>query len=827
MKELLLNGDWKLQTEKELNGIEPDKTEYVPSGWLTAIVPGTVQQAYLSAGKYPHPFFEDNAKQWQSLENEIFWYRRDFFVPQDFKGKKITLDFEGLDTFATIYLNGKEVGKTANAFVPFSFDVTRHIRHAAINVIAVKFDPPWQVVGKKVEALRKKGYPNESFDLTQIQRIYIRRPQVSFGWDFAVRLLNVGIWRNVRLRAHDAVSMDNVFIKTVSLGKTAEIEMEVRLTKNTAIAETVNLNLKVGAKGKGIAKKEVVKFSKSEKSKTVIIPLSIKNPQLWFPHNIGKPNLYQAHFEIMQGAKLLDSRNEKFGIRIIKLVQKEDGENRFTFNINGVNVFCKGANWVPADSITTDASADKYKFLLQKFVDGNMNMLRIWGGGIYENDLFYNLCDELGIMVWQDFLYACAMYPDEDTEFMKNVADESTKAVIRLRNHASIVLWCGNNENQVGWANWGWNKMAPRHYGEKIYAELLPKICSELDSSRPYHPGSPYGGEDPNSWDEGDVHDWRVWHGGVPYQGFEENTGRFISEWGLQGAAHIDTVKTYLSQKNQWPLNELWKYHHLDSNKMEKYLVEFGEPKSVEEYVTLTQLAQAQTYKFTIESFRRRKFHCSGSLFWQYNDPWPTMCWSVVDYYHKPKASYFWSQRACQNILPVFKENHDGSLEVWVINDTLRPVQGKLEILYQDFDGKIFERQKLSISLSANASEKVSTIQNPKSIIRNPENGVIRCRLTVKNEIIENAHYLALFRDLKLSPAKLKVTQAQVGEKTVLKIRSDKLIRFVELSSGDGNLWFSDNYFDVYPGETKEVHVTKNQDARITIRGINVAEITI
>ncbi|MDI6782826.1 MAG: glycoside hydrolase family 2 TIM barrel-domain containing protein, partial [bacterium] len=712
---LELNGSWLINYSsnlgKEENPITPD---YIPNGWIPAQVPGTVQQALLAAGRIEEPFYRDNAEKCKWIEHEDWWYRKEFYLVIPAKagisGQKITLDFDGLDTFATIYLNGKWVGEHNNMFVGVSFEVTKLIRLGQTNVLVIKFSSPILAVKPKVDALQI-AYGKIFENRTMLDRAYARRAQVTYGWDFAPRLINVGIWRGVRLTAHTAVSISSIFAKSKLSEdkKEANVEVEINLEKNVPVTKSVAVQVEIKCGNQKYIQSHKIKLN--TKQGKACLTLTIKNPKLWFPHNVGTPKLYNIKVTVKDGKKVLAEKSDRFGIREIKLVEKMGNETTFTFNINGINVFAKGANWVPGDALTVDMTPEKYEFVLNKAKEANMNMLRIWGGGIYENDKFYQLCDQLGIMVWHDFMFACDMYPDEDREFMLNVEQEAKKAVTRLRNHPSIVLWCGNNENQQGWAEWGWSKLTSRHFGEKIYHELLPKVVSKLDPTRPYHPGSPFGGSTPNSREAGDVHNWNIWHGEHNYREFENDTARFFSEYGMQAAPHIDTVKKYLAKEDLYPIGKIWEYHHLDYKKINAYLAEFGEVNSAEDFVTISQITQAYIYKFAIESFRRRKWSCSGSLFWQYNDPWPTTCWSVIDYYNKPKAGYFLAKRAYRPILPVFLQK-DGKLSIWIINDTLTPVKSKLEIFQLATAGKKLTQKPISVLVNVPANSSVGVVDN-------------------------------------------------------------------------------------------------------------------
>ncbi|MCJ7707590.1 MAG: hypothetical protein MUO38_08250, partial [Anaerolineales bacterium] len=402
----------------------------------------------------------------------------------------------------------------------------------------------------------------------------------------------------------------------------------------------------------------------------------VDKPRLWWPHDLGEPSLYTLQVTALQDGRELERKQLQVGIRTLALDQSldpaEPGTRFFRFVLNGVPIFARGANWIPASSFVGALTSDRYEQMLTAARDANMNMLRVWGGGIYEHDVFYEICDRLGILVWQDFMFACAPYPEEDRNFVEEVRSEVRYQVMRLRNHPSLALWCGNNENQ-----WLHSLRAPLPErlspvpGRLFYDKIMPETVQELDGFRPYWPGSPYGGPQPNSMAEGDVHDWHVWHGlpvrdiaeadlaellssgpkpeDVSFVHYAEDVGRFISEFGMHASPVFETLRRCVPPEQLYHHSPAMDHHNKDNPKTKGdrlMLTVTGLPKDLEEYIDFSMIAQAEGLKFGIEHFRRRQPHCSGTLPWQFNDCWPGLSWSILDYYGFAKAGYFYVRRA-------------------------------------------------------------------------------------------------------------------------------------------------------------------------------------
>ena len=424
--------------------------------------------------------------------------------------------------------------------------------------------------------------------------------------------------------------------------------------------------------------------------KKALLPIIIKNPKRWWPHNLGEPYLYDIKVIVKDKGKILDSISTKYGIRTIDLVTEKDsiGES-FYFKVNDVPVYAKGANYIPQHSFQNKVQDSDYENLLNNVVDANMNMLRVWGGGIYENDIFYELCDEKGILVWQDFMFACAMYPGDD-DFLKTVEKEAEDNVRRLRNHASIALWCGNNENSEGWHRWGWQ--AGRSEDEKaeiwnnylkVFDSILPNTVSQLTDTDYWETSPKYGRGNPKYKTEGDAHDWWIWHDGYPFEHLEENVPRFMSEFGFQSFPSYETIR-YINQNDSIEISsEGFKNHQKHSRGfqiIEDYMQrDFPVPENPEDYVYISQLLQAYGIIKGIEAQRRAKPFNMGTLYWQLNDCWPAISWSSIDFLGNWKALHYKAKRSFEDVLISSKVEND-TLRTWIVNDDLDSKNGMLSL---------------------------------------------------------------------------------------------------------------------------------------------------
>jgi beta-mannosidase len=579
-----------------------------------------------------------------------------------------------------------------------------------------------------------------------------------------------------------------------------------------------------------VAAKQTLILDGSDTHLSATAYLQIANPRLWWTHDVGEPALYMLRVILRQDGCELGQQRQQVGIRTLELDQSPDtaepGTRFFRFVLNGVPIFARGANWIPAHSFVGTIPDERYETQLVAAQAANMNMLRIWGGGIYEHDIFYELCNRLGILVWQDFMFACAMYPEDNPTFVYEVEAEARYQVRRLRNHPCLALWCGNNENQWLHDRIYWEQPEYAVPGSLYYDKMLPQVVQELDGKTPYWPGSPYGGNDYNSMEDGDVHNWQVWHGnlprhfgekpgvdrspeGVSYLHYAKDMGRFISEFGMHASPVYETLRRNIPADQLYHHSPSMDHHNKDNpkNKGDSLMLTVtGLPTNLEEYIDYSMIAQAEGLKFGIEHFRRRKPHCSGTLFWQFNDCWPVLSWSVLDYYGVGKAGYFYAKRAYAPVLASFKQREDGGIEMWITNDTLHDVTDSITVRSGTFAGAPLWEESRQVTVPANSSQAV-WCWDAEHITARPDS-YLSVRST--GQIFPaNRHFFAPIKDLQRTPVQPEITITSNGEHELhVHLHALAYTYFVHLTVPDEHTSFSDNYFDLEAGESRTIVVT-------------------
>jgi beta-mannosidase len=672
--------------------------------WLTAMVPGTVHNDLMAHGKIPDPFFRMNESDVQWVEKTDWEYKTIFAVGKDLlQHEVILIDFKGLDTYADVYLNGNLILQANNMFVGWEIECKQFLREGD-NELLIYFH---SAVAKGMEKLTQLDYiihsTNEQAPADKRTSVFTRKAPFHYGWDWGPRLVTAGVWRPIELRAWSRATIEDVYLETTSASNDkaeiiAETGIQVDQPGKYAISLFFNNRKVAGTKQIDLAKGP----------QNIRVGFTIDDPQLWWTNGLGSPYLYDARFELKHNGQVISTHELKYGVRTVKLNQEPDETGRsFLFELNGIPVFMKGANIIPSETLTPAVTEETYHKLINSAVDANMNMLRVWGGAIYEEDLFYHLCDENGLLVWQDFMFACNLQPG-DEDHLENIRREAEYNVKRLRNHPSIAIWCGNNENLGGWHHWGWKESFEpeirefmwRTY-ERIFYEILPQAVKQFDPKTPYWSSSPSAyGDQLADRKSGDEHDWTIWFGQKPFEAFHENVPRFVSEWGLQAFPSMHTISSF-SEENDWDINSevmrhrqrskmAWVQPGFDGNDMIKHYMEmyYNVPDNFEDFTYVSQLLQAKGYRTAIEAHRRAMPHCMGSLYWQLNDCWPTISWASVDYYYRWKASHYAVKNAFEEVILSALEEQE-HVAVYVVSDKLDDIPAQLHIQLIDFDGQV------------------------------------------------------------------------------------------------------------------------------------------
>jgi beta-mannosidase len=789
MRSIDLTGKWKFR------GGPPGAAAGVSgiARWMSAEVPGTVHTDLMAAGKIPDPFYRMNENDVQWIDRVGWVYRRSFTVPRSILDEPvIELVAEGLDTYAEIWVNGITLGTVANMFIPHRFSLVGLLR-AGRNTIEIRFDSPTL----RAEALeREHGRLQVALEP---HRVYARKAQYSFGWDWGPKLTTSGIWLPIRIEAYRARLRDP-FVRLLSAGALeAEFDIEVGVER----WEDGGLTLDVRIAG------EEGEISCPVDRGKMTVRRRLANPRLWWPNGFGEQALYHAEMILRRGDEVLQSLRFPFALRTVRLVQVPDEEGRsFIFEVNGTRIFCKGADWIPADTFLPRAAEKTYEKLLTMARDASMNMIRVWGGGIYEKDVFYDLCDRLGLMVWQDFMYACGEYPDHPS-FLEEARHEAELTVKRLRNHPAIVLWCGNNECEWIFCTGNPGKGPDAMRGSAIFRDVLPAVVQEFDGTRPYWRSTPFGEGFPNAQENGNHHQWEVWSMWKDYTLYRQDNARFVSEFGFQGPAGRRTIESVLAPGDRSPQSLAMVHHNKQVEGTERIFKFLSGHYRVtgewEGFLYTGQLLQAEALKCAVEHWRRRKFRTAGALFWQLNDCWPVTSWSVIDSALRPKAAYYAARRFFAPLLVSFAPV-EGGLEVWGTSDFLTPVEGRLNVRLQTFGGKVRASTTMPLRLPANSSERLFAIP---AAWRKKGGDYMRAEITDRGRPISvNRFLFAEPKDCAFPTARVRVGLEKLGPASYRAVLSSNVFALgVVLSSPGNGVQFHDNFVDLDAGVAHEIAI--------------------
>lgn len=769
-----------------------------------ATVPGTVHTDLFANQLIPDPFYGANEKQLQWIENEDWEYETFFSVTNtELSYENIELELNGLDTYATVFLNGIAILEADNMFRKWSLSVKNQLKKGK-NHLKIVFH---SAVQKGKEAASKLPYT-----LPEKERVFVRKAQYQFGWDWGPRFVTAGIWKNVQLKFWNSASIGNIKYSQVELNDQKAI---LEFTTEIRVSEVKTIQLKINEKSET--------FHLKIGTNKVKMGYEISNPKLWWCNGLGTPNLYSISVQLYQTNKLLDDKKLSIGLRTIELVQEKDTFGKsFYFKLNGKPVFIKGANYVPNDSFLPNASKISPLELVLNAKAAHMNMLRVWGGGVYAEDAFYEACDANGILVWQDFMFACAMYPG-DAKFVANVKQEVIDNVNRLQNHPSLALWCGNNENDEGWHNWGWQKQFNYSKSDstqvwtdykKVFHEMIPHTLDSLLSKdkNNYWPSSPsIGWGRKESLLQGDSHYWGVWWGKEPFEMYQKKVGRFMSEYGFQSMPAIETLEKVLAKEDFNFSSEAFKNHQKHPTGFEtitEYMArDFPVPSSIENYGYVSQLLQAYGMKTAIEAHRLAKPYCMGSLYWQFNDCWPVTSWSTLDYYGNWKASHYQVKESFAPIVLLFSES-DKVVSIIGSNDMLEAQAGTLTTQLLDFSGNVIWKADKVCEINQESNTTCIQIAYDQLPNFDQQKTVLQVEFKGKRTQTVAYHYFVKPKELQLE--KPTITIKIVGE-TLLEVTTNTLAKNVCLQS-EGH-FFKENYFDLVPGIPKIIKTDKPTNA--------------
>lgn len=797
------------------------------TNWYPATVPGVVHTDLLNNKLIDDPFYRLNERGVQWIDKEDWVYQTTFDVaPELLTKENVVLHFEGLDTYADVTLNGEKILSTDNMFRQWKVDV-RHLLKQKGNQLQVYLHSPIKIAMPKWEAVpfhyRSSNDQSENGGLMDRKvGVFVRKAGYHFGWDWGPRLVTSGIWRPVAIEAWGDVRLNDVHYTQTSVTAnqaTIEVMMEIFADKSSTAQVLVS-----NRTDQRIEHRQSVRLQKGMNK----IPASftLKKPRLWWTNGLGEPFLYDFAVTLNLNGKEVDVKEHKIGIRSLKVIANPDehGES-FYFELNGRPIFAKGANYIPCDNFLPRVTEAIYEKTIQDAVSANMNMLRVWGGGIYENDLFYDLCDKYGILVWQDFMFACSMFPAEG-DLLENIRQEAIDNVRRLRNHSCIALWCGNNECLDAWFNWNWKSTYDKQnpaYSELIWKQFkdqyfvtLPKVVEEYHPGACYRKSSPYADDKGNrNHTVGDMHYWEVWQGYKPLSQFNYERSRFFSEYGFQSFPEFESIKRYAPHAEDWNLtSEVMMSHQRGGATANKrindfLLSEYRQPKDFRSFTYMSQLLQADAMKMAMEAHRRDMPYCMGSLVWQHNDCWPVASWSSRDYYGRWKAQHYFTVKSFDDLLisPILDKD---ILKVYAVSDRLKSTSGMLTVRTIRLDGGAVREFSQKVAIPANTSTVVWEGKMSDLLLQvEKETVVVHIVYTDKEgKTYTNNYFPAKHKEMRYPQARISKEIVSSNGGYDVTLTSDVFARGVFLSlEGDTDNFISDNYMDLLPGESVKVKI--------------------
>ncbi|KAJ2894680.1 putative glycoside hydrolase family 2 protein [Zalerion maritima] len=833
----------------EFKEAEKADSTYLPVGQF----PTMIHLDLLAHKKIPDPFIGKNELDVQWVGETVWVYKTTFASPKVPDTGKAVLAFDGLDTFATVVLNGATILETDNMFLPERVDVTKVLKsEGETNEMAITFDSAYIRGWKLVEKFPDHKWGCWNGD---ISRLAVRKSQYHWGWDWGPTLMTCGPWRPVNLEVFET-RVSDLWVTTV----VEESLKSATLTSNATVegaGSTVRFDLLLD--GKDVTYKTV--DAKDGKASAI---LKVEHPSLWYPARYGKQPLYTIKATLVSGGEEADVESKKIGLRKLELVQrpmKDQPGTTFFFRVNNTPIFCGGSNWIPADNMVPRITRDKYYDWVKLVADGNQFMIRVWGGGIYEEQAFYDACDEMGILVWQDFMFGCGNYPAWP-ELLESVKREAEENVRMLRHHPSIVIWAGNNEDyqyaeeqkltydfenkdEESWLKTDF----PARY---IYEKILADACKELIPDTYYHFGSPWSNNDTHDPTVGDIHQWNVWHGTQEkYQNFDKLVGRFVSEFGMEAFPDIKTIDAFLplgkDDPDRYPQSSTIDFHNKadgHERRIALYLVEnmrYG-PDPLEHFVYCTQLMQAECLASAYRLWKRQwkgpgREYCAGALVWQINDCWPVTSWAICDYYLRPKHAYFTVKREMAPIsIGITRREHRHpkdkytranvdivhQLEVWGSNLMLEDLTVDCVMKAWDVEtGKETYSKTVSSSLLLPENRSTEIVAMPVPA-KNPGD---EARTVVAAYLMKDGQQISRYVDwpepLKyLHLPKPKHLTADISKDgKVVEISAEVPVKGVALECEDDDVKFEDNLIDIVPGEVVPIKVNgANKGSVITTR---------
>ena len=811
-----LNGEWRFR-------------EATTGTWHPASVPGCVHTDLLKNKLIPDPFFGTNEKELQWIGEKDWIYETLFDLPPGLLARQnIEVVFRGLDTYASVTLNDTLLLTADNMFREWRKECRSHLKPKG-NVLTIRFR---NVFDENLPKYRSAPYRLQAFsnnDQSDIKiSMYSRKAQFHYGWDWGPRLITCGVWRPVLLVGWTSLKIKAVrFVEENVSPSGAEITSFVEMESEGS----QRAHVQASADGIRLGERDTLLHNGLN---VVALKGKIDHPKLWWTNGLGSQYLYSINVSAVSRNGCRDESTTKIGVRSLEVVRDRDSLGTSLYvRLNGVPVFMKGADYIPQDNFQHRVTPERHEFMIRSAAQANMNMLRVWGGGIYEDDLFYDLCDRYGILLWHDMMFACAMYPADD-RFLESVRHEVVDNVRRIRHHPCIALYCGNNENEISWSSWGWKQLYPPAGQEicernlrRLFHEVIPDALREADPSRYYHSSSPNAGFADISPMNGDIHYWGVWHGKEPFETFDQNIARFVSEYGFQSYPQFSSIEKFTEAGDRELHSPVMLSHQrcmaddrrdteygnrLIASYMEKYL---GTPNGFSAYLYASQVLQAEGVRMAIEAHRRNKPTCMGSLYWQIDDCWPVASWSSIDYYGEWKALHYYARRLYEPVI-IAPRVVDEEVGIHIVSDRLEPLACELEVRIVDFWGTEVFKKAIPVTIEANASGVYATFHKNELLHGHDETTLVMVsRLgSADGMLAENLTYFRYPKDLQLQHPEIRVAATKEKEGYSVELESNTLAKNVYLHCQGVAGFFTDNYFDLLPHTVKRLEFRNDKEVR-------------
>lgn len=805
LESMTLGGEWKLR-------------QAGTDEWLPAKVPGSVYAALLECGRMEDPFWRDNENAAFELMEHDYIFARDFEITAaQLACDALLLNCNGLDTIATIYVNGARLGYCDNMHRTWTFDV-KPLVHEGSNHIEIYFSSPLRYMREKYAQCPVEG----SCDCTT-GFPHIRKAHCMMGWDWGPRLPDAGIWRKIELLSVEGARLIGVRVHQSHANGQVTLSFEPEIERYGAPDAKYGIHVELTAPDGSALESDGA-------------PIVVEHPQLWWPNGYGAQPLYQLAVTLTDGDKALDSWQRRIGLRTLTMARDKDewGES-FTLEVNGVKAFSMGADYIPEDNILSRVTPERTRRLLEDCKLANYNSIRVWGGGYYPDDWFYDACDELGLVVWQDFMFACAMY-ELTPEFDANIRAEFVDNIRRLRHHASLGLWCGNNEMEIGTIE-KWYSYTPKQYADyiKMYEYILPQVLREHDPDTFYWPASPSSGggfDDPSDPNRGDVHYWVVWHGNKPFTEYRKHLFRYVSEFGFQSFPCMRTIESFTLPEDRNIFSYIMEKHQRNdaaNGKIMNYMAQtFLYPTSFDAMLYASQLLQAEAIRYGVEHWRRNRGRCMGAIYWQVNDCWPVASWSSIDYFGRWKALHYAAKRFFAPVLlscaeeGVLTQDTDVNAEPYVVrramrlnisNETMEPVSARVVWALRGADGGVLESGELLSEVPALSAQWLMEREFPDAPLR---------ASYVSYDMYYGDEWVSGGTALFCPPKHFEF----VDPRLELKVNGDEITvtahayaRSVEILCDDGDVLLSDNYFDLN-ANSRTVRILRGQGSCFRVRSV-------